>query len=510
MRKGNSKKNDTIESRDPLLMKSNSGLGVQDEFKRKYQLSTNEIDELRSSLYYVESKLEKEMDVKEELIEKAEQDHKNLVDCRRKLREQEEVNRSQAQQIDALKDQLNKFTDSQDNIVKHLKEKFHDYNKEMDDKEEKVQKLTRALLDTQSELEAMTKEKDRYLKELEFADETSKTKDAQIKRLHTELNLAEKTIEEFITCKEKQISSFFDDDTIYTDARKIESILTSLDETKKDYSRIGKVDESNLPNCRPYLLQKIKQEELKRKEMEAEEQREPDLTTLPEEIMKIVQKYRSKNGNELSPKAVDRMLVEINKAYHYIKQDKITKIKSQMNAEIQYLKRLLALLIPLDKDKAKTEIAYLRTELKRAREDIRRLNIIIKRKGKGANDKSIDFGQGTKYHGLSDDNLNDISTEDGYKSNSRFIEKALSVAENAVNETKGLNSRINDNMKDFKGVKTKNYSTWREEDNKDDMLSEDWLISEINSALKSSNQNIERMMYASRLNLAKSGVELLK
>lgn len=45
----------------------------------------------------------------------------------------------------------------------------------------------------------MTRERDRYIKELEFAEDNLKAKDAQIKRLTTELNIAEKTIEEFIT-----------------------------------------------------------------------------------------------------------------------------------------------------------------------------------------------------------------------------------------------------------------------------------------------------------------------
>ena len=204
------------------------------------------------------------------------------------------------------------------------------------------------------------------------------------------------------------------------------------------------------------------------------------------------------------------MLMEINKAYADIRNDKIAKVKLQTNSEIQYLKRVLSLLIPLDKDKARTEIAYLRSELKRAREDIRRLNIIIRRKYKGAanvNETAISH----KPRGTTEDLLNDISTEDDmYKSNSRFIENALSVAENAVNETKGLSTKVNSSISNFKNKKQKNHSTWREEDEPEDMLSEEWLVSEINAALKDSNQNVKRMMYASRLHLANSGMQLLK
>lgn len=132
----------------------------------------------------------------------------------------------------------------------------------------------------------------------------------------------------------------------------------------------------------------------------------------------------------------------------------------------------------------------------------------MKRKRKGGNNKSIDYDQDKPTSG--EENFNDVSTEDGYKSNSRFIEKALNVAENAVNETKGLNNRISGSVRDYNNVKTKNYSTWREEDNPDDLLSEEWLISEINGALKGSKENVQKMMYASRLHLAKSGMELLK
>ena len=376
-------------------------------------------------------------------------------------------------------------------------------------KKRKYSSLNKTLVNTQDQLASMTRERDRYSKELEFAEETIKTKNAHIKRLTTELGVAERTIEEFITWKEKQISSFFDDDTIYTDAKKIESILTSLDETKKEYSWLGKEDISNLPQWRPYLLQKLKQEQLRRIEMDAEKDKEPDLNVLPDEIKKIVKSYKDRSGGEILTKNFDKIMIELNKAYHAIKQDKIMKVKAQLNAEIQYLKRVLALLIPLDKDKARTEIAYLRTELKRAREDIRRLNILVKRKKKGGNNKSIDFDADFKKH-VPEDNINDISTEDGYKSSANFIEKALNVAENAINETKDLNNKVGESVRDFKNVKTKNYSTWREEDNPEEMLSEEWLISEINSALKGSNENVQKMMYASRIHLAKSGVELLK
>lgn len=491
------KNTDSFDNRRNSKAKSTSRFAVPQEYRvMDYQLSKNEIDELRTSLYYVESRLEKELDVKNDLVQQAEADRRKVIDCERRLAEQMELNKLQAHKISTLSDQLDKFTGSQDNIVKHLKDKFDDYNKEMSDKEQKVNQLNRLLMQTQDKLENVTRDRDRYLKELEMADETIKTKDAQIKRLNTELRIAEKTIDEFITCKEKKITSFFDDETIYTDVKKIESILTNLDDTKRDYSQLGKVtDESQLHHCRPYIIQKMRQEELKRLEMEIATQKDPDLNVLPEEVRKIVKKNRDKFGNDLSPKQVDRMLLEINKAYHTIRQDKILKVKAQLGAEIEYLKRVLSLLIPLDKDKARTEIAYLRSELKNAREDIRRLNILTKKKRKGSD---MYYSQ---QHAVSDDQLQDISTEDGYKSNSRFIEKALGLAENAVNETKSLNRKISENVKGFNSHKTKNYSTWREEDHNDDHLSEKWLISEINSALKGSNENMKRMVDNSRLNL---------
>ena len=164
----------------------------------------------------------------------------------------------------------------------------------------------------------------------------------------------------------------------------------------------------------------------------------------------------------------------------------------------------------MDKDKARTEIAYLRTELKKAREDIRRLNIKIRKKKGNNADRSLEFGSRSQINPISDEHLQDISTQDGYKSNSRFIEKALDVAEEAVNESKGLNRKISENIHGFNSVKTKNYSTWREEDQHDELMSEEWLISEINTAIKGSNENVQKMMNASRIHLANSGIELLK
>jgi hypothetical protein len=475
-------------------------LEMRDLVKRKFQLSTNEIGELRNSLYYVENRLEKELDVKNDLVDKAEIDRRKIIDLERKLREQLAVNRDQNLKINSLSDQLDAFTGSQDEIVQQLKDKFYDYSKEMEDKESKLNQVRNAWLETRDRLDEMTDERDRYLKDLGIANEDLIIKDAQIKRLNTELGIAERTIEEFINCKEKKISSFFEDETIYTDAKKIESILENMDDTKRDYSKLGKiVDESQLRHCRPYLIQKLKQEELRKLEIEAAMQTEPNLSILPEEIYKIIQNYRDRYGNELSMKQVDKMLVECNKVYHHIKQDQVLKVKVQLNAEITYLKRVLGLIIPLDKDKAKIEIGYLRNELKDSREDIRRLNIKISRKSRRGNNKSIDLGTASQRHGYSDEHIQDISTDVGYKSNSRFIEKALSVAESAVHESKGLNKKIIQNIQGFQSNKTKNYHTWREEDQNDDLLSEEWLISEINTALKGHNENVQKMMYASRV-----------
>lgn len=473
---------------------------VEDELYRKFQLSLNEIDELKASLAYVEERLTKEINIKEELVIKAEVDKKQLIDTQRRLREQEELNRIQAKNITSLSEQMNDFVQNQDNIVKHLKDKFEDYTHEMKEKDEKLRQMRETLLDTNAQLMNVTKERDMFMKQLDESEGKIKERDEQIKRLKMELGIAEKTIEQFINVKEQDISSFFDDDTIYTDPKKIESILSNMDETKK---------ENKLPACRPYLIQKMAQNDIKQKEIEQELEKEPDLKKLPDSIQIIVQKFRSKYGLTLGSKHIDMMMIEVNRGYNDIKLDKIAKIKAETKSEVEYLKKMLALLIPLDKDKARTEIQYLRSELRRAREDLRRLNIIIRRKFKGYSDR--DSLMQKRGSGVSEDMINDASTDDeAYKSNSRFIENALTVAENAVNEGKGLNSKINYSISNFQNKKHKNYSTWREEDEPEDLMSEDWLISEINTALKDSNENVNKMMYASRLHLTNNGMQLLK
>ena len=178
--------------------RDNSRMESKDEMKRRFQLSTNEIGELKNSLYYVESRLEKELDVKNNMVDQAEQDRRKIIDLERKLQEQIEINQHQNNKIAILSDQLDKFTGSQDNIVKELKDKFFDYNKEMENKEHLLKQTREALMKTRDQLEEVTRERDRYLKELEVADEEAKVKDAQIKRLNTELSIAERTIEEFI------------------------------------------------------------------------------------------------------------------------------------------------------------------------------------------------------------------------------------------------------------------------------------------------------------------------
>lgn len=168
--------------------------GMDDHWKRA--LSVNEFDELKTSLNYTEFKLAREMDVNNELVEKSQHDRRNIIDLERKLNH---IIKVQAKKIEELTEQLSQFTGSQETLVKNLRNKFEDYGREINDRDEKVARLRAALAQTQDELEDTMKQRDRYLKELEAADETIKAKDAQIKRMNTELNIAEKTIEEFIT-----------------------------------------------------------------------------------------------------------------------------------------------------------------------------------------------------------------------------------------------------------------------------------------------------------------------
>jgi hypothetical protein len=57
--------------------------GMDDHWKRA--LSVNEFDELKNSLNYTEFKLARELDVNNELVEKSQNDRRNIVDLERKL-----------------------------------------------------------------------------------------------------------------------------------------------------------------------------------------------------------------------------------------------------------------------------------------------------------------------------------------------------------------------------------------------------------------------------------------
>lgn len=348
--------------------------------------------------------------------------NKALYACQKKLKEQQDINRDQKNEINSINEQLENTKKAHEREIKLFNEKFDDMHRELKQKQEKIDQQKNQITEINNQLVFRTKERDRYLKEIEMAEQEIKDRDDQIKRIKTELNLAEKTIEEFINCKERDISSFFDDETIYTDTRKIESILSNLDKSKKEFSLLGKGDDSKLEQCRPYLIQRSRQEEKRQKDLLIELEKEPDLSKLPEKIRKVVEKERTLHGIELTSKQVDKMLLIINKEYHEIKQDKISKIKAETDSEITYLKKIIDLTIPLDKDKARTEIAYLRSELRRSREDMRRLNIIIKRKMKDGyelDDKfrasnSEDLIGGNYFNSSKTSKMfNNASTEDG-------------------------------------------------------------------------------------------------
>ena len=162
-----------------------------DEMRQRFQLSTNEIDELKNSLFYVESRLQKELDTNNGLVDKHEQDVKRMVDLERILQEQIDINKFQTAKIESLTEKILKL--EEENKVPVVEEV-----KETDDRDYKLSQIRIMLMQTRDQLEEVTRERDRYLKDLEVEEESIKEKNAQIKRLKTELSISENTIDEFV------------------------------------------------------------------------------------------------------------------------------------------------------------------------------------------------------------------------------------------------------------------------------------------------------------------------
>ena len=162
-----------------------------DEMRQRFQLSTNEIDELKNSLFYVESRLQKELDTNNGLVDKHEQDVKRMVDLERILQEQIDINKFQTAKIESLTEKIFKL--EEENKVPVVEEV-----KETDDRDYKLSQIRIMLMQTRDQLEEVTRERDRYLKDLEVEEESIKEKNAQIKRLKTELSISENTIDEFV------------------------------------------------------------------------------------------------------------------------------------------------------------------------------------------------------------------------------------------------------------------------------------------------------------------------
>lgn len=78
-----------------------------------------------------------------------------------------------------------------------------------------------------------------------------------------------------------------------------------MDDTRKEISKSSKLDLANSQFSRPYMVQKLRQEEQRQKELQEEMEKEPNLKKLPEEVRKIVESYRTKHGQELDSRQVD-------------------------------------------------------------------------------------------------------------------------------------------------------------------------------------------------------------
>ena len=106
---------------------------------------------------------------------------------------------------------------------------------------------------------------------------------------------------------------------------------------------------------------------------------------IPEEAYKVAHDFRNKVASKVSKALMNTLLSDLNKIWRAREKKQITRIKSEANREVQYLRREVAFKKPYDQVMHEQDIKRLKTELKDCQQALRENVAVIKQEQDGPN-----------------------------------------------------------------------------------------------------------------------------
>ena len=296
---------------------------------------------------------------------------------------QNEASKQLTQDKTKYEKQMQELESSNKVLKDKLKEKFEVLNKEIEDKDDAMDKLNQKLKVKDEAIKYYTVNNEltqRYTNT--YKDDLEQQKVLN-KRQADKISELEKQIDSLYVQKQSEGGLLLEIEHLKDDNLRLLQMLKSTSEFK-DFAYLGETEAGGIRFCKPSSAKKsVAQTSSNVKAGKGIPNSKKDMLDnqnwVPSDAYTFAVQFKNKYNLDLSDNILDDLLSSLNKIWQDRERKQVNQLKSKYQGEIMSLRRKLAMKSGYDEFTAQKTIAKLKRDLKQTRDDLRD-NIVLNNK----------------------------------------------------------------------------------------------------------------------------------
>lgn len=430
------------------------------EYERKIQ-------ELLEKIDILESRLKTMGEQKYKLVSKL----KNTEDENETLKEQITKQNNSNRQLNSDKEkyerQIAELKTSNKALNDKARDKFESINKELEDKQKQLENLTQKLKSKDETIKNFTVNKEASQKNAnEIKEELTNEKKLNQKQAEKISDL-ERKIDQLYLQKQSEGTMMLEIEHLKDDNQRLLQMLKSTDEFK-DFAYLSETIPGGVRFIRDTgnkrkAISAATNTKLKEKGYvpKSQEILKDNQNWVPSEAYDFAVQFKKKYNVDLSENLINELLSSLNRIWREREQKEINRTKNKYQTEIMSLRRKLAMKSGYDEYTAKSQIAKLKKEIKKTRDDLRD-NIVLNNKLR-TNPEGMDlidnaFKVASNFHNTKKIYENEISNlkqkladkDEQYSgSHAQYNQGVLWMVGRSFEEIQSLEKSVNELFRDY-------------------------------------------------------------
>lgn len=435
------------------------------EFKQATQLMSNEIDELKDAVRYLEFKLIEKKQEQEQIMRELEDAHNKAKMSNEDYSRENIKGYHQNLKINELKSFINDQKKAHEEAVERFSNKFEDYQHEINEREDELARLRARLHNKAEELKvaeigAITNQS-RVITE----QQKVQAKSEEVEKLIKDLAETKQELAQVYATRKSEGQALLEIEHLRADNDRLVKLLRKT----KEYKNFAGFAQDNQGSIRFLPVATKDRCEVKpcpaNKYNENVDPNSEEDSWVPQEAFDVAYKYRSQYGNELTDTLINKLLQSLNTVWRDRERKQLARAKTVYNREIARLKRQILNTAPLKEVKARNQIARLKNQLADCQKNLRQ-TVAKKKKNLRETEITEHVEKAFKIAGDYQDERNKVVMEnkmlkvrlqdaeqlhgDQDYERAKFMQGAAWQATKSLNENKDLQQKVKDIIEDFR------------------------------------------------------------